>query len=97
MAGYALSERALQDLQQIDRYTRDRWGRVQAEEYRRVLRGALENLARSPGIGRPRPDIAPATRSFRIGNHIAFYRETETGIAVARILHPSMDAERNLR
>jgi len=48
-------------------------------------------LAQMPGLGRLRPDLAPELRSFVVGNHVIFYRETHDGIEVIRVLHGARD------
>ncbi len=45
----------------------------------------------SLGLGRVRADVAPSVRSFPIARHVAFYVAREGGIAVLRVLHPSVD------
>lgn len=48
-------------------------------------------LARDPGIGQPRPDLAPGIRFFPAGNYLIFYRRSIEGIQVIRILHGARD------
>ena len=55
---------------------------------------ALRTLADNPLIpliGRARPELAPGLRSFAIGSRIAFYRSTERGIDLVRVLGGAMD------
>ena len=51
------------------------------------------NLARSPGIGRPRVELQPRLRSFPIGRYVLFYRPVEGGIEVVRVLHGMRDID----
>lgn len=44
-------------------------------------------LAGSPGLGRPREDLAPGLRSFAVRNYVIFYRPLEDGIELIRVLH----------
>lgn len=48
-------------------------------------------LARDPGVGQPRPDLAPSLRFFPVGNYLIFYRESAEGIQVVRVLHGARD------
>jgi toxin ParE1/3/4 len=48
-------------------------------------------LADSPRAGRLRPELAPSLRSFAVGSYVIFYRESATGIEVARVLHGRRD------
>ena len=94
MPRYDFTKRALADLRDIARYTREAWGRRQARLYREELELGVRRLALSPGMGRVRADVAPSVQSFPIARHVAFYVEGEGGITVLRLLHPSMDVAR---
>ena len=94
MPRYDFTNRALDDLRKIARYTRETWGQRQARLYREELELGIRKLALSPGMGRVRADVAPLVRSFPIARHVAFYVEGEGGITVLRLLHPSMDVAR---
>lgn len=90
---YDFTRRALADLRDIARYTRKTWGQTQARLYREELELGLQKLALSPGIGRARAELGPTVRSFSIARHVAFYVESEDGITVLRLLHPTMDVD----
>jgi toxin ParE1/3/4 len=86
--------RAIEDLQEIGRYTKQAWGAAQARRYRQELELVLKKLSLSPRLGFARDEIAPSVRSFTVGSHVAFYLPRKDGITVLRLLHPSMDVER---
>ena len=46
-------------------------------------------LARAPGVGQLRPDLAPDLRFFPVGNYRIFYCESRDGIHVIRVIHGS--------
>ena len=94
MPRYDFTKRALADLLDIARYTRETWGQRQARIYGEEIELGIRKLALSPGMGRVRADVAPLVRSFPIARHVAFYVEGEGGITVLRLLHPSMDVAR---
>ncbi len=48
-------------------------------------------LANSPKAGRRRPELDPSLRSFAAGNYVIFYRESPSGIEVARVLYGRRD------
>ena len=91
MPRYDVTQRALTDLRDIARYTRETWGQKQARLYLEELELGIQKLALSPGLGRVRAEVAPSARSFPIARHVAFYVDSEGGITVLRVLHPSMD------
>ena len=97
MPGYRLTRRALADLRDIARYTKETWGRRQARLYVEELELRIRKLALSPEAGRLRDDVAPSVRSFPIGRHVMFYLASESGITVLRVLHPRMDVARAFR
>ena len=88
---YDFTHHGVADLEEIGRYTREQWGLKQARLYREELELSLQKLALSPALGRSRQEIAQSVRSFPVARHIAFYVETQGGITVLRILHPSID------
>ncbi len=94
MPRYDFTRRALANLRDIARYTRETWGQRQARIYREELELGTRKLALSPGMGRVRADVAPSVRSFPVARHVAFHVEDEGGITVLRLLHPSMDVAR---
>ena len=94
MRRYDFTKRALADLREIARCTRETWGLERARLYREELELGVRKLALSPGMGRVRTDVAPSVRSFPIARHVAFHAEREGGITVLRLLHPSRDVVR---
>lgn len=53
-------------------------------------------LARDPLMGEDVGSLQPGTRRQVFGNYLIFYRPTETGIVIVRVLHGSREIE-NLR
>ena len=92
---YVLSPRAQADIDDIWDYTLKRWGIGQAEAHTRQLRRRVEAVANSPTIGRPCPEVRAGYYKYPAGSHFLFYRLTDGGIEVVRILHARMDTERH--
>ncbi len=90
MARPRFTTAAFRDLDEIVRYIGARnpaaaarlTDRIEAECWR---------LARNPGVGQIRPDLAPDLRFFPIGSYLIFYRESSEGIQVIRLIHGSRD------
>lgn len=55
------------------------------------LESVCWQLARDPGIGQPRPDLATNLRFFPVSNYLIFYRESSEGIDVIRVIHGARD------
>lgn len=52
----------------------------------------LRILADFPGIGRARPELGRGLRSFPVGNYVLFYRPSDDGIELIRVLHGARQA-----
>lgn len=49
-----------------------------------------------PSLGRECAEVRPGYRKYPSGSHALFYRLTDDGIDVVRILHERMDYERHI-
>ena len=96
MSRYVLSPQAEADLGEIWDFTVKTWGEKQAEDYIRLLVGAIEAVAEHPRRGRPCDEVRKGYRRYLAGSHIIFFRKTKSGIDVVRILHSRMDFEQHL-
>lgn len=95
MSKVTITPKARADLKEISRYTDKTWGRQQRFIYLKRLRGRIELLARYPQSGKMRDDIWGKPYSFHEGRHVIFYRVTEEGIEVLRVLHDARDFQRH--
>ena len=95
MAKYALTNRAVADLEDIWNYTYEEWSETQANKYYTTLINTCQQLADKPTTGKPYTQIANNLLAYRIEKHIIFYqivaKKANTSIEVIRILHESMD------
>jgi toxin ParE1/3/4 len=94
-AHYRLSPRALADLEDIWSYTAARWSPEQAASYHAMIVAAFEGLAAGRKQGRP-VDVRAGYLKYPVGSHLVFYRLSEAGIDVIRLLHQRMDVSRHL-
>jgi toxin ParE1/3/4 len=89
---YTLSIQARQDLQEIKDYiAQDSLDR--AENFVKGIAGRFQALANFPGMGRRYDALAQNLRGLPIGNYIIFYRATDQGISIERILSGYRDLE----
>lgn len=102
MARLIRSPRARRDVAEVLRYTRDRWGKAQAREYRDLINAALKAIIVNPGRGKAQ-STRPGVLSYHIkqpgrhARHIVFYRVRSSGVLeIIRLLHDSMDFDRHL-
>jgi toxin ParE1/3/4 len=87
MQGYKLSVQADRDIQEILRFTLDRWGADQLSVYASKLNAALSRLINLPSMGTLRDDIIPGYYRYQVGQHYIFYRIGGEYLEIARILH----------
>lgn len=96
MAEYRLSPAAECDLESIWVNTIRRWGVEQANRYIDFLTAAFAELAQSPKTASSCEHIRPGYRRRGVERHTIYFRVTDYGIAVIRVLHDRMDASRHL-
>jgi toxin ParE1/3/4 len=86
MAEYRLSPVAECDLEGIWQYTRREWGLEQAERYIDLLTAAFQLLAESPKSVPACDHIRQGYRRRNVERHMIYFRVTEYGIAIIRVL-----------
>ena len=96
MPEYRLTPAVEGDLESIWTYTVRQWGVEQAERYIDFLTAAFAELADSPKTAPTCEHIRPGYRRWSVERHMVYFRVTNYGIAVVRVLHERMDAPRHL-
>ena len=96
MPEYRFSPAAERDLAEIWRHTSKQWGKDQANRYTLALKTMCTNLAEAPQQGQTCANIRLGYRRRSAEHHVIYFRETDYGIAVVRVLHQRMDATRHL-
>ena len=83
---YDLTDSAQRDIGGIIDYLTDQNPDAARRLYERLL-GAFEQLADLPGMGRLHDGRKPDLRRWRVGSYLVFYRETDDGIEIVRLIH----------
>lgn len=96
MAEYRLTPRAQRDLAEVFDYSVASWGLAQAVDYAELIAAACTELAEAPLRAPACDHVRPGYRRRGVGSHVIYFRPTDYGIAVIRILHQRMDAGRRL-
>ena len=96
MSRYALSEAADADISHILTESVRRWGWARAERYILELHAAFENLAMFPAIGRDVGYLRQGYLRFPYASHRVFYRKSDEGIVIVRVLHQKQQPENYL-
>lgn len=92
MSKVIYSTEAKADLQEIWDFIADD-SPFQADRLILRFREKLEYLAKWQTIGRPRPEFVKGCRSYPFGNYCFYFRPTDSGIEVLRILHSARDLD----
>ena len=88
---FVLSPLAQADIDTIWVGTVRMWGSDQAETYIRQINQHIKTIAAQPTIGRECPEVRAGYRKYHSGSHVLFYRLTDAGIDIVRVLHKRMD------
>jgi toxin ParE1/3/4 len=87
-----IQEAASLRLDEIYRYTRDRWGTVQADHYVTDLFAALDRIESHGVASRPIPaEFGVEGFCFRHAHHFVYWRRLQNGdVGIVTILHERM-------
>ena len=80
-----ISPRGAVDLEEIWLFVAEN-SVASADRLLSAIHERCRRLAQSPRMGRPRPELSHALRSYPVGNYVIFYRPTRGGIEVVRVL-----------
>lgn len=91
MSGYRFSDKAVEDLLDIDDYTLAEFGPAQAKRYRTQIERTCAIIGETPELGRLIDEIVPAVRFFPCGSHILVYVIDTIGVLIVRVRHQRED------
>ena len=84
------------DLNKIFVYSVENFGVKRAERYIDKIVAAFESLAANYKQGRNCNHIRPNLYAWDTVSHVIFYKPTNDGISIYRILHKSMDYKKHM-
>ncbi len=91
------TNKAIEDLEAIWKYTPKTSSENQAEIYYGLLIDSCQKLAAKPTLGKSFEVVEQHFLCFKTGDHLIFYRIiSPQGIEVIRILHGMMDLKNKL-
>lgn len=88
---YRLAPRALDDLDDIWRYSADTWSIEQADRYVDGLVRLFEAIATLPTLARERREFTPPVRIHVHEHHLIVYAIAEDHVAILRLLGGRQD------
>lgn len=97
MARFKLTNKAVEDLENIWNYTFDRWSEKQADKYYNTLIESCKEIANYPRLGKSYDGITANILGVKVYRHIVFYRPlNESYVEIIRILHQRMDLKKRI-
>ena len=96
MGKLILTDEAIEHINNIRNYTRNRWGKQQVKQYLHSLRTSLHQLAQNPLMGTLQFK-EEGIYSFPCGSHSVYYIQQKDCIVILAVLHQSMVPELHLR
>jgi toxin ParE1/3/4 len=94
-AEFRLAPAALRDLEGIWLYTLEQWSIEQAHRYIDEITATFAKLANNPLRSISCEAIRKGYRRIGVERHMIYFRVTDYGIAVIRVLHARMDAPKH--
>jgi toxin ParE1/3/4 len=97
MAEYIISEKALEDLNNIWIYTAENWSVEQANRYYNLIVDEIEYVSVNFDETKDFSNIRKNYKFSKVKSHLVFYKKTEnTEMEVVRILHERMDLKNRI-
>lgn len=97
MPAYIISEKALEDINNIWIYTAENWSVEQADRYYNLIIDEIEYIVDNLDMARDFGEIRKSYRYSKVKSHLIFFKKDKTNeIEVVRILHERMNIENRL-
>ena len=97
MPEYIISEKALEDINNIWIYTAENWSVEQADRYYNLIIDEIQYIVDNLNMARDFGKIRKSYRYSKVKSHLIFFKKDKTNeIEVVRVLHERMDIEKRL-
>ena len=97
MPEYIISEKALEDINNIWIYTAENWSVEQADRYYNLIIDEIEYIVGNLNMARDFGKIRKSYKYSKVKSHLIFFKKDKTNeIEVVRVLHERMDIESRL-
>lgn len=91
---YRISEKAVENLENIWIYTFHKWSIEQADRYYNLIINEFEFIAKNFMVGNSMDHIKIGYRASIVKSHLIFYRKSQNNqVEIIRILNQRMDIE----
>ena len=85
MATLALTRRALRDIEEIEAFSIEQWGKRTANEYLNSIELALDRLRKNPDLLKSKEDISERFKFYRLKRHLLICTQREQRIYVLAV------------
>ena len=97
MSQYIISEKALEDINNIWIYTAENWSVEQANRYYNLIIDEIEYIVENFDMAHDFEKIRNSYKYSKVKSHLIFFKIDKTNeIEVVRVLHERMDIENRL-
>jgi toxin ParE1/3/4 len=97
MAEYIISEKALEDLNNIWLYTAENWSVKQANKYYNLILDEIEYVSENFETTQDFGNVRKNYKYSKVKSHMVFYKKAEnTKMEIVRILHEKMDIKNRI-
>ncbi|WP_348822183.1 type II toxin-antitoxin system RelE/ParE family toxin [Flavobacterium aestuarii] len=97
MSEYIISEKALEDINNIWIYTAENWSAEQADRYYNLIFDEIEYIVQNFEMARDFDKIRKSYKYSKVKSHLIFFKKHKINqIEVVRVLHERMDIENRL-
>ena len=97
MSAYIISEKALEDINNIWIYTAENWSVEQADRYYNLIIDEIEYIVANFEMARDSENIRKSYKYSKVKSHLIFFKKDKTNeIEVVRVLYERMDIENRL-
>ena len=94
MSEYVISEKAVEDINNIWIYTAENWSVAQADRYYNLIYDEIEYIVNNFDMDRDFGKIRKSYKCSKVKSHLIFFKKNKMNeIEVVRVLHERMDIE----
>lgn len=88
---FQLSKLAIIDIENIFKYTLEKWSLTQAEAYFNLIHNEIDSICKNPQAGKAIDEIKKSHRCLVVKSHYIIYKVSKQIVFIDRILHQRMN------
>lgn len=93
---FEISKLALNDLDEIWKYTAQQWSKQQANKYYKEIFQLINEICNNSDLGKSIDEVKKGHRRINVKSLMIVYKIVNEKIYIDRILHQKMDIEKHL-